>query len=116
MRSINLTPPVASEYYWPESVLSHIGDVKDLTTSTPEYYEHMPMNHFSSRSLSDKLHRLNLSFRNAALLLKQAPLVKRTFPSLESLKIDCLICASADYDALAHALALLLFESLPPIN
>ena len=87
MRSINLTPPVASEYYWPESVLSHIGDVKDLTISTPEYYEHMPMNHFSSRSLSDKLHRLSLTFRNAALLLKQVPQVKSTFPTLESLKI-----------------------------
>ena len=87
VRTVHLVPRVANSFNWPVAGLSYYRDAKEVTVACPEYYEHMPLHGFSSADIPNRVHRLTLTFRNAALLFNQVKVLRDSFPHLESLKL-----------------------------
>ena len=87
IRTTRLVPPVTSSFDWPATALSFFTHASDVTVACPEYYEHMPFNHFNALDLPLSIRVLTLDFRNAPLLFKQVGVLRDSFPHLESLKM-----------------------------
>ena len=85
VRSLRYVPRVADSFCWPGRTVSYFTSARDVTIACPEYYEHMPFEHFSPSDLPSSLERLELTFRNAAEFFKKVGVLRVSFPHLQSL-------------------------------
>ena len=85
IRTARVVPPVSTSFDWPATALSFFPHASDVTVACPEYYEHMPFNHFDASNIPTTVCILNLTFRNAATLFNQFEVLRTSFPHLESL-------------------------------
>lgn len=89
IRTVRLVTRLATSFNWPAVALSCYRNAKDKTISCPEYYEHMPLDGFSSADIPKRVRRLKLAFGNAALLFNQVKVLRASYAWYGLHKKEC---------------------------